>query len=410
MKRAITAAMPALALLIGEALLVQWHGQLGVVNDASFYVAMAQYPLNPSSYVPPYGWRVLTPLLVHILPLPIDAGFWLLTLLCLAGTIFALQAFLRGLGMSNRAILIGGMVWVTLGPATGYLLYNYHAVDPLSCLLLSAAMACVVWRRGLLLVVVLAGMAFNKELVLLAAIFAVLWAFERRDHAMQRWSVIGLLLSTGVLIGLRVVLPAGQYSIFQFDAIYVDDRAPSKLGAIATTAGTWGTLLSSNWRLVRAIVRAMAATAGTWGILLPVALLALRRPGIMRSWATWILLIGATAQVLVSWDVERVVMYGFPVIIAAVVTEEFRHWVVWALLLLTQSWWWLSFAGWSDYFHILPPDPPHLIFEGIVIVLSVAALAVVVKQSVPEMQRTIDRARQQIQKRLVHASRSSSVD
>ncbi len=69
--------------------------------------------------------------------------------------------------------------------------------------------------------------------------------------------------------------------------------------------------------------------------LFPLALLQLRHhPNFWRSLACSGFLLGATAQIIVSTDVERVVVYGFPVIIAACCWEvewiaRAARWAAW---------------------------------------------------------------------------------
>ena len=90
------------------ALLVRHHGQLPYPDeeyadwDHIRYVAMAEHPfsLGPLTQNPPFAWRILAPLLVHLLPLPPLLGFWILTLAGLIGAALSLVWFLNGLGLS----------------------------------------------------------------------------------------------------------------------------------------------------------------------------------------------------------------------------------------------------------------------------------------------------------------------
>src|SRR5438094_2802170 len=80
-----------LAVLALLAALMTRHGRLPY-PDARFpydqytYIAMAQHPLNAGALlgatlprIAPYCWRLLTPLLVHVLPMPVLSGFWVVT-------------------------------------------------------------------------------------------------------------------------------------------------------------------------------------------------------------------------------------------------------------------------------------------------------------------------------------------
>src|SRR5579859_6374408 len=118
------ARLAPLALLAGLAALVRGHWQLPYPDarwayaDHYRYIAIAQQPFgssNPLAHEPPFCWRILTPLVVHLLPLPTLDGFWLVTLAGLAGAVLALQWALRGLGLPTGAVAAGGLVLVLLG-------------------------------------------------------------------------------------------------------------------------------------------------------------------------------------------------------------------------------------------------------------------------------------------------------
>jgi hypothetical protein len=88
--------------------------------------------------------------------------------------------------------------------------------------------------------------------------------------------------------------------------------------------------------------------------LLPLAALQLvHSPRVWRWPAFTLLYLGASAQFLVATEVERLAVYGFPVLIAATAFEiehlarRFRisRWWIWTPLLLCQlAWWLLTYA------------------------------------------------------------------
>jgi hypothetical protein len=67
-----------------------------------------------------------------------------------------------------------------------------------------------------------------------------------------------------------------------------------------------------------------------------------------------IFLVAATAQIFIALDVERLVAYGAPAIIAACCFEaewlaqrwHVSRWVVWLPVLAVQAIVWLPYAGW----------------------------------------------------------------
>jgi hypothetical protein len=135
----------------------------------------------------------------------------------------------------------------------------------------------------------------------------------------------------------------------------------------------------------RAVPRLLSATVGTWGLLTPLAALQLVHPP--RTWRrpefVYLLLL-ATAQVFVSGDVQRVVVYGFPVIILAAAAEVdflsdrlgWRPWMLWAPVIIGQVLWSLPAdfgAGFSPP-ESITSDPLTSIIDIALAVGTIAAL------------------------------------
>lgn len=375
--RLARAAMTPLALAIWPALVVLaltgWaivHGQIPYPSaqyafmDENQYMAMAMHPFSsdPLVHEAPFTWRLLSPLVVHVLPLPAKAGFLLLTVVSLAGAAYALAWFLRGLGFGLPSATAGAIAFLLLGPATGFTLWDYMLNDPLSLALLALALACSVQRRGALLAVVLVLGAANKEANMLAAVFAVAWALQQKDRRMLAWAAGGGAAALALLIALRLLLPAARsYSwLGQFEMIY---------GAYTPI-------------MVRA--RLYDITAFTWILLLPFAALQLIHPPYVWRWPAFALvLLGATAQVLVATDAERVVVYAFPAVIAATAFEvrylaqRFRvsqAWL-WGPLLLFELWWWfVTYGARTDGTIYRAFDPKYNLVVKLIAPLAVIAV------------------------------------
>ena len=328
-------AIPLVSLL-ALAGVVRAHGQLPYPNisyitwDHYKYIAMAMSPLgaDPLVHQAPFCWRILTPWLVHILPLSVTTGFWVVTVAGLALATLGLMWFLRALGLSHAAAVAGGLAFVLLPQATGFTLWDYMLVDPLALALQVIAMACAVSRRGPWLVCALALNAFAKETVLFAALFALSHALERRDWRMLRWSVIGLGVSGAILLGLHVAIQSGQsYSLLQQFQVVNAVYGKNVLFIVYRVVDTFG---------------------GTWGILLPLAVLqTLHAPRVSLRPSFFLLFLAATAQVLVAVNSGRVVVYAYPVVIAAALFEieylaaqyRFPRGLLWTVIALAQAPW-----------------------------------------------------------------------
>lgn len=245
--------------------------------------------------------------------------------------------FLRGIGLPPGASVAGVLAFVTLAPVTGFDLWDYMLVDPLAIALLAVTLGCAVHRRGLLLVVSLIALAATKEVAVLGAIFAVAWAAERREWAMLRWAMAGLVATFAVIVAIRIAVVADRpYSLTAiYTAVY---GASPSLSLIAH--------------------RLALATLEAWTVLLPFALLQIvHPPHVWRSPAFSLLFVGAAAQVLVATDVARLIAYAAPVVIAACAFEveylagrwQVSRWWLWGPVLAIQLVWWCAIYGkWYD--------------------------------------------------------------
>ncbi len=328
--------LPLLTLVIlSAAVIAGGHAPFPRVDYAGIdhlrYLAMATHPFGPDLLVhePPYAWRVLSPWVVHIMPFSPVVGFLLLTVVSLLGATAGLMWFLRGLGLPPTSVISGGLAFVLLWPATGFTLWDYMLVDPLAFALIALACAATVRSNGIVLALALVLGTLDKETCMLAALFALAWAVQRRNWALLRWAIAGSLAAIAALVGLRIAIPVSQsYSFLTaFQTIYA------------------GYTLHMVWS------RLTEATGVAWTLLLPFAALQVAHPPrVWRSWAFALLFLGACAQCLVATDVARLVVYAFPVMIAAVafeveyLTQRLRVASIWwwSLILLVELVWWLD--------------------------------------------------------------------
>ncbi len=385
-KRLLLFLLPVGVLLL-LAFWVQAHGQIPypdarlAFGDHYRYIALARHPFgstDPLTQEAPFLWRILTPVVVHLLPVSPLTGFWIVTIAGLVGTTLALEWILQGLGLPPEAVLAGALAFVLLGPATGFSLWDYPLVEPLALCFLTLQVGCAVHghRRMLLLVAVVGALA--KETTLLGSLFAVAWAWKQQ-RALLPWSLAALLESVGTQTALRLFFPsASPYTLlgaFEF-SIGVQTITPYILTVLPLVE----------------MERLLAATLGAWEIMLPLALLQLRHPP--RFWRTYpaflLLLVGAAAQIFIATDLERLAVYGFPSMIAACCFEieylaarwSVSRWILWPPVLLVEAYVWWFYASWplSDGFVSLTfVDLPHRILAGGVAIAALSILAVLIR-------------------------------
>jgi hypothetical protein len=169
----------------------------------SAYVKMARHPLSfPDDQT---GYRLLTPLIVHILPMSVRTGYTLVTVVALAATAAALFALL----CRFAPVDIAGVVTVCLlgtGAVRDALLVR-QVVDPISLLAIVLTMYLLVagkhWWLGP--VVALAVLNHDANLSLLVPVLAV--GTARRFAPRAAWvAALALPIATYALVHFTPVV------------------------------------------------------------------------------------------------------------------------------------------------------------------------------------------------------------
>ena len=357
--RRLALFLAPVALLLVLALLVHNHGRIPYTDphwvtdgDQARYLAMATHPFSMDALVrePPFCWRILVPLVVYIMPVPAPTAFWFLTVLALAVATLALEWFLLGLGLPPAAASAGGFAFVLLGPAVGFTLWDYMLVDPAAFALLALALAFAVHRRGPLLLATLLLCAATKETALIGAVFGVFLAFEKRDWKLLRWAVGGLAGVIAIIALIRFAIPANApYSyLTEMQNIH------------AKYTPTWSKFEQQT---------ILSGTVDAWNILLPLAILqVIHRPRVWRSLAFISVLVITYTQLIIAANTARLVVYAFPVVIAAAVFEieyladrlQVSRWLLWAPALTLEFVWWASRAGFHTAGDVFDAATMHL--------------------------------------------------
>ena len=279
----------------------------------------------------PFCWRIGVPWLVRGLPLDTARAFWLVTLAGLTLACAATMWMLDGLGLPRRSVVGGGTAFVFLGPATGVNLHDYFLVDPLALGLLAFVCAAAVRRHAALAAAATVALAFVKEPAVFAAVFALGLAVERRERVAAKWAGAALAGALAVLALIRIgIEPSEPYSL------------------VSELEGAWPAMTAVEWT-----IKVLGATTLTWSVFLPLAVLQLwHPPRLLRSLPFALLIALATAQILVARDTERVVVYAFPAVLAALAFEIeylFRARpsaipLAWGGLLACSSFWLVRYA------------------------------------------------------------------
>jgi len=274
--------------------------------DAYVYMAMADHP--GFFTVSPWGYRILSPWLVHALPVPnVARGFRYVTLggLTLAGGLLFL--FLRRLGHGEWAALAGVLAF-GLSPPVGEAIRNRFLAEPLSIALALAFLLALAAGAGvpvLCLLAVLAALSKELLLVLLPAVFFMLRDRQGTAPAL-RASAIVAAPPLAVALGLRWWwTPYLSAPLPRLDA----------WSAAWAVAGSW-----RDW--AGALLLAGITPLAALGALRPQARPVLRRYGYLLAVTLALPLVAATYAGdggpvhFFAADVPRLLIYALPVLIA----------------------------------------------------------------------------------------------
>jgi hypothetical protein len=192
------------SLLVQWRLNARWHEGYGPdflpAFDAYAYVAMAEAPRYFT--VAPWGYRLLTPWLVGLLPLDPATGFHLVSFGGLLLAAVLLSAFLARLGHSSRASLLAAVVCIFLGPTTEVVAYPF-LVEPLTLALEVAFLLCLAGTGStgvLALIAVLGALSKEMQVLLLPLVFFARVGSDGARTALRKTLLVGAAAAAATLL------------------------------------------------------------------------------------------------------------------------------------------------------------------------------------------------------------------
>lgn len=267
--------------------------------DAHIYMAMAEAPTIFT--MPPFAFRIGVPLVVHWLPFSIGTGFFLVTCAGLLATPVLAYVLFRHLGFAPGLALLG-LTFVATAPAVPVYLENRFLVDPLAFAFLTALL-----------------LAIEKDVPPGPLALLLLVASLVKESAFYVVPVLYLRSARGSLWDRRAFVRVVLISL------------PAILAALLLRIGWMGELVGSGFREPWAAAQgawfgSMASYERLWGGLFGyLALLALAngfsdpwRP-FVRRYAPYMVIV--IAQLLVPLNFERLLFFGFPVVIPLALAE-----------------------------------------------------------------------------------------
>lgn len=135
-----------------------------LVTDSWYYYQMSFQPFKTT--LAPYSYRILTPLMVYLLPINHRLGFLLIDVTALGSTAILFYYYLKKLNFNQLTSIIGALIFLLM-PTTLYNTYDIALVDSLSFLFFLGAFYAILIRNDYLYLIIMVLGVINKETILL---------------------------------------------------------------------------------------------------------------------------------------------------------------------------------------------------------------------------------------------------
>jgi hypothetical protein len=296
-RNAIQSVILSASILVVEVVFVKPWPLLG---DAIQYSEMAGNPLplfGAEGYSRGmYGYRILTPLLVHILPFGVDDGFRIVTCASLLLSSLVLYGFLANcFHLSHRVSMVGQALFLT-NITIVYNIANYRLVDALSYLFLILGLYFIYTGRDLPFAATMLTGVLNKEIELM---LAPVYYLVKRQRGIDFASV-----SRTALLCLPA-LGAYAYVHLLFSGLVID-RAVSLTGVMTNLFSSW----------VAQPARSLGLFVFSWSLLWVLSALGYLASHRDQPLSRLVYLMPFVLPWTLSADISRMLAYAFPATIA----------------------------------------------------------------------------------------------
>lgn len=267
--------------------------------DAHIYLAMAEAPTVFT--MPPFAYRIGVPLLAHLLPFPVEINFFLLTLLGLLATLTLAYVFFRELGFGHGLALLG-LSFVAAAPEVTVYLRNHFLVDPLALAFMTGLLIAIERRvsAGPMALLLLVASLFKESAFYVVPVMYLRLAAPGVVDRRAAWRVLAI---SSPAIAAALILRfgwGGAFQAFPYLSPWGVQRDPW-FGSMEVYQQLWSGLFG--YLLLLAIANAFTD----------------RWREFVRCYLPYLALV--IAQLLVPMNAERLLFFGFPVIIPLALAE-----------------------------------------------------------------------------------------
>lgn len=293
-------------------LLLRPPGEVSALGPGWASTDPVLWPPSVLAHWAPFCWRVLTPLLVHAMNLPVLEGFLWLNFAGQTAAAVLLWALLRRLGVAPGLAGAGVALHLTSFWGPRFAFWSPAHIETMSMVLTLALLLAMVSGRSISTAALFVFAALQREQLLTLALFHLLWLRSARGWSWPRALAVAcaaVLPGALVQLALRTMIePINSHALVPSILFYHQQR--------------WDHVVESRGLY---LVRFVVGTLHTLGGLPILCLLggpplwrALRREGhwLVMALVTWLLVwVGGV-------DNERRVFYAFPLLLAPLL----MHW------------------------------------------------------------------------------------
>jgi hypothetical protein len=281
--------------------------------DHKKYLYMAEHGVG-SLQIAPFGWRVGVPLLASLFPFSIEISFALLSLSCIWLTGIAIYYLVKRISDSRIQGFIGLILFYSIGWVVKFTIYDFWLPDAFLFLLLVVGLDLALRGRTIALgVLLLFGATVKESILILVPLYYTLGAKRAIDVRLLARTALVAAPAVGMTMLLRFSIEA-QNDVASYVAtlpanfLNDGDRLPYRPLALLQTIGL-DRIRQFSWK---SFLQMTTASYGIAPLVLPffAPREALR---LLARW--WPLLLFAYAQIFVAYNVERLVVLAFPLLI-----------------------------------------------------------------------------------------------
>jgi len=282
--------------------------------DHHIYAFMASHPVG-EFHVAPWCWRILGPALAAGSGLPADRAFEVITSLSLAATALLMFFILRRLRIDLHLSLLGILLFMSLGYATKFNIYDFWLSDPLAFAFTSAAFLFVLLGWDVAFAICLAVGVLVKESVFFAVALHYGLRARRPIDARTALNTATLALpALAVLLSIRAAIPAWNGRQDYLATLPFPIRRNART-VPSYDVSTVLTLTIQRRHLGETLLRTLTAFGAVVPVLAVVGVYSTRRFAVRLL--PFVVLV--LSQLLFAQDTQRLVVLAFPALIVLAV-------------------------------------------------------------------------------------------